>query len=141
MTGRFRAPRTVRTLAWSAIAWTATALGACLIALGVGGSAGLGSAAVGAAAGILFPALTCVAAWIPDRWYGTNRYAAIAFFSFLAGFVVKVVVFLAAITVLFASLDVIPAAVYGALVATAIASLVVDVACANGIRTTRDSSQ
>lgn len=140
MSRGFRSPRTVRTLSWSAIVWTTTALGACLVAYGIGGSVALGSAAVGAAAGLAFPVLTGIAAVLPDRWAGTIRYAAVAFIAFLVGFAVKVAVFVAAIGLILAAWDVVPAAVYGALVATAIASLVIDVVCANGIRTPRDSS-
>ena len=130
----FRNPAVLRTIAISAIAWTGVSLAACVIALVVAGPQGLGSAAVAAGAGLVFPILTVLAIAAPDRSYGTDPYAARAFFGFVAGFIVKIVLFIASLLILLDVVGVVGGAAYGALLATALISLGIDVFVANGIR-------
>lgn len=134
----FRNPVVLRAIAMSAIGWTCASFVACLLALVVAGPQGLGSAAVGAAAGLVFPVLTVLALAIPDRAYGSARYAARVFFGFLAGFVIKVALFFVALLVLLDVVGVVPGAAYGALLGTALVSLAIDVFVANGIRSPAD---
>ena len=129
-----RNPLAGRVLAWSAIVWTTVALASCLVAFVVAGTSGLGSAAVASATGLVFPLLTSAAIVLPDGRYGRRGFAARAFASFLGGFVVKVAAFVVAMLVLLPVDRILPGAVYGSLAAIAIASLVVDVIVANGIR-------
>lgn len=131
-------PLVVRSLAVSALVWAVVGLVACALGLFSTGYPGLGSAATGAGAGLVFPVLTSVILLVPDRRYGTRRYAVIAFFSFLAGFLVKIALFVVALMLLLGIGGVVPGAVYGALAATGIASLIVDLIVVNGIRVPGD---
>jgi len=96
----FRNPVVLRTVATSALAWTGASLVACLAAFFVAGLPGLGSAAVAAGAGLVFPILTVIAIAVPDRGYGSAPYAARVFFGFLVGFVLKVALFFVALLIL-----------------------------------------
>ena len=127
-----------RISAVSAIVWAAVGLVACAVAWPLVGVPGLGSAATGAGAGILFPILTVVTVFVVTRRRDSTRYAAIAFFAFLGGFVIKVAVFLVALTLLVQLAEIHPGTLYGALTATAVASLVVDLIVVNGIRVPGD---
>ena len=122
-----------RISAVSAIVWAAVGLVACAVAWPLVGVPGLGSAATGAGAGILFPILTVVTVFVVTRRRDSTRYAAIAFFAFLGGFV-----FLVALTLLVQLAEIHPGTLYGALTATAVASLVVDLIVVNGIRVPGD---
>ena len=134
----FRNPVVLRTVATSALAWTGASLVACLAAFFVAGLPGLGSAAVAAGAGLVFPILTVIAIAVPDRGYGSAPYAARVFFGFLVGFVLKVALFFVALLILLDVVEVVGGAAYGALLATALVSLAVDVFVANGIRSPAD---
>jgi hypothetical protein len=93
---------------------------------------------VAASAGLVFPILTVLAIAVPDRGYGSARYAARVFFGFIAGFIAKVVLFFIALLVLLDVVEVVGGAAYGALLATALISLAIDVFVANGIRSPAD---
>lgn len=134
----FRNPVVLRTVATSALAWTGASLVACLAAFFVAGLPGLGSAAVAAGAGLVFPILTVLAIAVPDRGYGSTPYAARVFFGFLVGFVLKVALFFVALLILLDVVEVVGGAAYGALLATALVSLAIDVFVANGIRSPAD---
>ncbi|GGF46779.1 hypothetical protein GCM10010922_23170 [Microbacterium sorbitolivorans] len=134
----FRNPVVLRTVATSALAWTGASLVACLAAFFVAGLPGLGSAAVAAGAGLVFPILTVLAIAVPDRGYGSAPYAARVFFGFLVGFVLKVALFFVALLILLDVVEVVGGAAYGALLATALVSLAIDVFVANGIRSPAD---
>src|SRR5690606_21919345 len=112
----------------------------CLVAFAIAGMPGAGSAAVGGAAGLAFPIVTAVAAVTPERRYGTRPYAPAALFAFLVASIVQAAVFPVALSLLLHVAPIVPGAVYGALVAAVIGSLVVDVIFANGIRPMRESS-
>ncbi|MGO2467297.1 MAG: hypothetical protein ACTH7O_01715 [Microbacterium gubbeenense] len=133
-------PLVVRSLAVSALVWAVVGLFACAVGYLTNGFPGLGSAATGAGAGSVFSILTSVILLVPDRRYGTRRYAAIAFFSFLGGFLVKIVLFIVSLMLLLGIESVVPGALYGALAATAVASLIVDLIIVNGIRVPGDDS-
>lgn len=133
-----RNPLVARSLAVSALVWAVVGLVACGIGFLSSGYPGLGSAATGAGAGIAFPLLTAVILLVPDRRYGTTRYAAIAFFAFLGGFLVKIALFLLGMVLLLGVDGVMPGPLYGALAATGVASLVVDLIIVNGIRVPAD---
>jgi len=133
-----RNPLVARSLAVSALVWAVVGLVACGIGFLSSGYPGLGSAATGAGAGIAFPLLTSVILLVPDHRYGTTRYAAIAFFAFLGGFLVKVALFLVGMVVLLGVDEIVPGPLYGALAATGIASLIVDLIIVNGIRVPGD---
>jgi hypothetical protein len=60
------------------------------------------------------------------------------FFGFIAGFIAKVVLFFIALLVLLDVVEVVGGAAYGALLATALISLAIDVFVANGIRSPAD---
>ncbi|HLT67571.1 MAG TPA: hypothetical protein VKZ73_06835 [Microbacterium sp.] len=130
----FRNPVVLRAVAMSALAWTCASFVACLIALVVAGPQGLGSAAVAAGTGLVFPILTVLAIAVPDRGYGSTTYAARVFFGFLVGFVAKIVLYIVALVILLDVVCVVAGAAYGALLATALVSLAIDVFIANGIR-------
>ena len=130
----FRNPVVLRAVAMSALAWTCASFVACLIALVVAGPQGLGSAAVAAGTGLVFPILTVLAIAVPDRGYGSTAYAARVFFGFLVGFVAKIVLYIVALVILLDVVCVVAGAAYGALLATALVSLAIDVFIANGIR-------
>lgn len=134
----FRNTVVLRTVATSALAWTGASLVACLAAFFVAGLPGLGSAAVAAGAGLVFPILTVLAIAVPDRGYGSAPYAARVFFGFLVGFVLKVALFFVALLILLDVVEVVGGAAYGALLATALVSLAIDVFVANGIRSPAD---
>ncbi|MGO2096434.1 MAG: hypothetical protein ACTH2J_04590 [Candidatus Microbacterium stercoravium] len=133
-----RNPLVARSLAVSALVWAVVGLVACGIGFLSNGYPGLGSAATGAGAGIAFPLLTAVILLVPDRTYGTTRYAAIAFFSFLGGFLVKIAMFVLAMVLLLGIDAIVPGPLYGALAATGVASLIVDLIIVNGIRVPAD---
>ncbi len=128
-----RNPTAVRSLALCAAGWLVAGSAAVAIAALVAGSAGAASAAVAAAVGLVFPVLSAVALLVPDRRYGTKRFAAQAFVLFLAGFLAKALLFLVALGALTASDGILAGAAYGALAATAVGSLAIDVAIVNGI--------
>lgn len=134
----FRNPVVLRTVATSGLAWTGASLVACLAAFFVAGLPGLGSAAVAAGAGLVFPILTVLAIAVPDRGYGSAPYAARVFFGFLVGFVLKVALFFVALLILLDVVEVVGGAAYGALLSTALVSLAIDVFVANGIRSPAD---
>ncbi|WP_221585742.1 hypothetical protein [Microbacterium sp. G2-8] len=121
-------------LVWSATAFAFVLITASLIGLVVEGPHGLWSAVIAAVVGLLFPAMTIVAIVVAARWSATSRYAAIFFGVFMIVILLKIVVFLGALTAIFVIPWIVTGVVYGVLVVTAVASLVVDVRIVSRIR-------
>ncbi|RCS57745.1 hypothetical protein CIK77_16175 [Microbacterium sp. JB110] len=93
----------------------------------VSGAPGLGSGALGAGIGILFPIITVATLLFGNRWYGTPSFLTMFFAVNAGSFLVKIVVFMIALNIVFGLPWVDRIVLYGALVAAALASLVVDV--------------
>lgn len=114
-------------LVWSAVVCGAILLGAAAIGFLVAGQPGMWSGAVGGVIGFAFPALTAASILFANRWFGTPNYLVIFFGLFMSVFVVKMIVFIVALNLVFGLDWVVRGMLFAALVATAIASLVVDV--------------
>jgi hypothetical protein len=99
-----------------------------IIGVVVGGSAGLWSAVLGTVIGFLFPALTAATILFANRFFGTPNYLVIFFGVFMGVFLVKIVAFIVALKIVFGLDWVVSGVLYGALMATAIGSIVVDIA-------------
>lgn len=114
-------------LVWSAVVCGAILIGAAVIGFLVAGQPGMWSGAVGGLIGFAFPALTAGSILFANRWFGTPNYLVIFFGVFMSVFVVKMIVFIVALNLVFGLDWVHRYVLFGALVATAVASLVVDV--------------
>ena len=115
-------------LIWSAIMSGAVLVVTGVIGVVVGGSSGLWSAVLGTVIGFLFPALTAATILFANRWFGTPNYLVIFFGVFMGVFLVKILAFIIALNVVFGLDWVVRGVLYGALMATAIGSIVVDIA-------------
>ncbi|WP_156760146.1 hypothetical protein [Microbacterium karelineae] len=112
----------------------AVALVAALIGAVVAGPSGAGTGALAGAVGLAFPGLTAVVLAILRRRFSAPDFAAIAWVSFLALFLVKVVVFVACLLLLLAPGWTHAGIAYGALAVAGVVSLAIDLVLANGIR-------
>lgn len=92
----------------------------------VSGSDGAISGAVGALVGIVFPAMTAVSILVANRWYGQPMYLQLFFTVVLGSWVVKFVIVVIALALLRGAPWMDTVVFFFALLATAIASLVVD---------------
>lgn len=113
--------------------WSAIMSGVVLVVTGVigvivGGSAGVWSAVLGTVIGFLFPALTAATILFANRYFGTPNYLTIFFGVFMGVFLVKIIAFIIALKIVFGLDWLVPGVLYGALLATAIGSIVVDIA-------------
>src|SRR5690606_35919288 len=115
-------------LIWSAIMSGVVLVVTGVIGVVVGGSSGLWSAVLGTVIGFLFPALTAATILFANRWFGTPNYLVIFFGVFMGVFLVKILAFIIALNVVFGLDWVVRGVLYGALMATAIGSIVVDIA-------------
>jgi hypothetical protein len=115
-------------LVWSAIMSGVVLVVTGIIGVVVGGSAGLWSAVLGTVIGFLFPALTAATILFANRFFGTPNYLVIFFGVFMGVFLVKIVAFIVALKIVFGLDWVVSGVLYGALMATAIGSIVVDIA-------------
>lgn len=115
-------------LIWSAIMSGVVLVVTGVIGVVVGGSSGLWSAVLGTVIGFLFPALTAATILFANRWFGTPNYLVIFFGVFMGVFLVKILAFIIALNVVFGLDWVLRGVLYGALMATAIGSIVVDIA-------------
>ncbi len=87
---------------------------------------GLASGLVGALVGVVFPALTAVSILVANRWFGSPAYLQIFFGVVLGGWLLKFVLVIVALVVLTRVDWIVPLVFYFSLLATAVASLVVD---------------
>ncbi|GAB3604193.1 hypothetical protein [Microbacterium aureliae] len=115
------------TLVWSA------AVTAGLLVVGgaagflAAGTPGLWSALVGVLVAAMFLAITAASILIANRWYGDPLYVPLFFGIVLGGWILKFVVFIVALLLLRDAAWVQPTVFFLALVASVLASLVVDV--------------
>lgn len=115
-------------LIWSAIMGGAVLVVTGVIGLFVGGSAGVWSAVLGTVIGFLFPALTAATILFANRYFGTPNYLVIFFGVFMGVFIVKIIAFIVALNIVFGLDWIVRGVLYGALMATAVGSIVVDMA-------------
>ena len=115
-------------LLWSAIVCGAVLVVTAVIGQLVGGSDGLWSGVLGSVIGFLFPALTAATILFANRWFGTPNYLVIFFATFMGVFLVKILAFIIALNIVFGLDWVVRGVLYGALMAAALGSIVVDVA-------------
>ena len=115
-------------LLWSAIMSGAVLVVTGVIGVMVGGSDGLWSAVLGTVIGFLFPALTAGSILFANRFFGTPNYLVIFFGVFMGVFLVKIIAFIIALNIVFGLDWVVRGVLCGALMATAIGSIVVDMA-------------
>lgn len=121
-------------LRWTIIAGAVVLVVASTVGWFVAGAEGLWSGVLGAGIGALFPIITVASMLIGNRWYGTPSFLTM-FFGITAGtFLVKIVVFIGALMFVFSLPWVDRLVLYGALVAAALASLVVDVVVVSRMR-------
>jgi hypothetical protein len=122
------------TLVWGigvglVIAGLAAAVGAA-----VSGGDGALSGLIGALVGIVFPAMTAVSILVANRWYGQPMYLQFFFAVVLGSWVVKFLVVVIALALLRGAPWMDTVVFFFALLATAIASLVVDLVVLSRMR-------
>ncbi|GGH49133.1 hypothetical protein [Microbacterium album] len=121
-------------LRWTAIVGVAVLVVASIVGWFVAGTDGLWSGVLGAALGALFPIITVASLLLGNRWYGTPSFLTVSFGITMGVLLVKIVVFVVALNVVFGLPWVERLVLYGALVAAALSSLVVDVVVASRMR-------
>ncbi|GAA4778911.1 hypothetical protein [Microbacterium gilvum] len=123
----------------AAILWSAAATGLIAVVGGVAGflvagADGLWSALAGALVAAVFLVLTSVSVLVANRWFGDALYVPIFFGIVLGGWFVKLIVFIGALFVLRGQPWLEPVVFFVAIVASVVASLVVDVVVMRTIR-------
>ena len=113
-----------RALALGAVVAVAIAVVTAVVGLLVAGTSGVLSALVGAAFAVLFLGVTAVSLLVAGRFQGLGTNAFFA--ALLAGWLVKFVVFLVAMLALRGQPWISPGVLFASIVATVLASLVVD---------------
>jgi len=121
-------------LLWTSVAGLVVLVAAAVIGGLLDGSAGLWSGVLGAAIGALFPIITVASLLFGNRWYGTPQFLQMFFGITLGVLVVKVIVFLVAISIVIGLPWVNLLVFYFALVAAAVSSLVIDVVIVSRMR-------
>ena len=116
----------------TALLWFAAVIAALLVAGAVGGLLvagveGLISALVGVLISAVFLGITAGSILIANRWFGDPLYVPIFFGIVLGGWILKLVVFVLVMLALRGQPWIVPGVFFVALVASVIASLVVDV--------------
>ena len=107
---------------------------AAVVGFLVAGGPGLWSGVVGALVGVIFPALTAASILFANRWYGKPAFLQ-AFFGIVMGaWLLKFVLVVVLLLVLSQLEWVVPLVFYISLVATAVASLAVDLVVMRKIR-------
>lgn len=115
------------TLLWSAGITAALAVIGAVVGYAVAGAPGLWSALVGVLVAALFLGITGASILIANRWYGDALYVGFFFGIVLGGWLLKFVLFIVILVVLRDQPWVEPVVFFVALVASVIASLVIDV--------------
>ncbi len=116
----------------TALTWSAAVTGVLAVVLGVvgylvDGTTGLWSALVGVVVTAVFLSITAGSILIANRWFGDPLYVQIFFGIVLGGWILKLIVFIAAMLVLRGQPWVNPTILFIAIVSSVLASLVVDV--------------
>lgn len=122
------------TLVWGAAVGGAAIVIAALVGFLVGQQAGLWSGIVGALVGVIFPALTALSILVANRWYGTPAFLQIFFGVVMGAWVIKFVLVIVLLLALSRVDWIMPLVFYISLVATAVASLVVDLIVLSKVR-------
>ncbi|MBU4465089.1 MAG: hypothetical protein KKH75_04495 [Actinobacteria bacterium] len=115
------------TLTWSAIATAALAVVGAVLGFVVAGPNGLWSALAGVLLAAVFLAVTGASILIANRWFGDDLYVPLFFGIVLGGWILKFVVFIVVLIVLRGQPWVAPTVFFVALVASVLASLIIDV--------------
>ncbi|MFB3977585.1 hypothetical protein [Microbacterium proteolyticum] len=121
-------------LLWSAVVTVVILAGAVVVGALVAGANGAWSGAVGAAVGAIFPALTAVSILLANRFYGHPAWLQIFFGVVLGGWLLKFILVIVAFLILLRMDWVVAPVFFFALLATAVASLVVDVVVISRMR-------
>lgn len=111
--------------------WTALAAVALIVLGGgigflVAGSDGLWSGLAGVGLAIVFLALTPISMLIANRFHGREMFATVFFGIVMGGWLLKLVIFIAAIVILRGQSWIVPVVIFLSLVAGIVVSLVVD---------------
>jgi hypothetical protein len=114
-------------LVWSAAVTALLAVAGAIVGFLVAGTTGLWSALVGVLIAAVFLAITGASILIANRWYGDALYVPLFFAIVLGGWILKFVIFIVALLVLREQPWVEPTVFFVAVVASVLASLVVDV--------------
>lgn len=121
-------------LIWGVSIGGAAVVIAAVVGLLIAQGPGLWSGVLGALVGVIFPAMTALSILVANRWFGTPAYLQIFFGIVMGAWIVKFALVIVLLLVL-SRLDwVVPLIFYIALVATAVASLVVDLLVLRKIR-------
>lgn len=111
---------------WGVVATVAIALVGGVIGFLALGSGGAFSALAGAALAAVFMLMTAASILIANRWFGDDLYVPIFFGIVLGGWILKLIVFLVGILLLRGQPWIEPMAFFLAVVASVVASLVID---------------
>lgn len=115
------------TLVWSGGVTAALAVAASVIGFAVDGSRGLWSGLAGVLIAAVFLAITGISILVANRWYGDPLYVPIFFGVVLGGWILKFVLFLIAMLVLRDQPWINPTIFVLSVIASVLASLVIDV--------------
>lgn len=121
-------------LVWSAVVTVVVLVAAVVVGALVAGMNGAWSGGVGAAVGAIFPALTAISILLANRFYGHPAWLQIFFGVVLGGWLLKFVLVIVAFLILLRMDWVVAPVFFFALLATAVASLVVDVVVISRMR-------
>lgn len=100
----------------------------------VADAAGLWSGVLGALVGVIFPAMTAISILVANRWFGTPGFLQIFFGVVMGAWLLKFVLVIVLLIVLVRLEWVVPLVFYFSLVATAVASLVIDLVVISRMR-------
>lgn len=113
-------------LIFGSLAGAFAALVAAVIGGVTSGADGAWSGVLGAAVGMIFPALTAVSILVANRWYGSPSYLQIFFGIVMGGWIVKFVLVIVLLLVLMQMDWIVRGVFFTGLVLAAVLSLVVD---------------
>ncbi|MDF2492633.1 MAG: hypothetical protein K0R60_994 [Microbacterium sp.] len=114
-------------LLWSAAVTAALIVAGAIIGFVVAGPSGIWSALAGVLVAAVFLGITAASILIANRWFGDPLYVPIFFGIVLGGWILKLVLFVVALFLLRDQPWVVPTVFFLALVASVIASLIIDV--------------
>lgn len=115
------------TLVWSAVVTAVLAVAGAIVGFAVAGTDGLWSALAGVLLAAVFLAITGISILVANRWYGDALYVPVFFGIVLGGWIVKFVVFIVVLLTLRGQPWIDTTVFFVAVVASILASLVVDV--------------
>lgn len=114
-------------LVWSGAVTAVLAVAGAVIGFLVAGTTGLWSALVGVLVAAVFLAITAASILVANRWYGDALYVPLFFGIVLGGWILKFIIFIVALLVLRDQPWIQPTVFFVAVVASVLASLLVDV--------------